>query len=110
MFNNKISPDKRTFGYIKIQDNSGKVSLPKFLYRTFERKEGGDHITIHDYVNNLIIMKNYLKNPQNYLEKIVENITSFDKDNRNLNLYYIKPIVLNRKIVFRNNATTDDDL
>ena len=110
MFNNEIPEDKRTFGYVKIQDNSGKVSLPKFLYRTFERKEGGDHRTIHDYVNELIIMKNYLKNPQNYLEKIVENITSLEMSNRNLNLYYIKPIVLNRKIVFKNNATEEDNI
>jgi hypothetical protein len=110
MFNNQISPDKRTFGYIKIQDTSGKVSLPKFLYKTYERKEGGDHKTIHDYVNELIIMKNYLKHPQNYLEKIVENITSLEMSNRNLNLYYIKPIILNRKIIFKNNANPEDDI
>jgi hypothetical protein len=110
MFNNEIPEEKRTFGYVKIQDNNGKVSLPKFLYRTFERKEGGDHRTIHDYVNELIIMKNYLKNPQNYLEKLVDNILSFETNNRNLNLYYVKPIILNRKIVFKNNASSDDDI
>jgi hypothetical protein len=109
MYNNDIPEHKRTFGYVKITSTNGKVSLPKFLYRTFERKEGGDHKPIYDYVNELMFMKNYLKNPQNYLEKIVENITAVKGYHRNLNTYYVTPVIINRKTEYKKGAEDDDN-
>ena len=115
----KDKEDIKMYKRITISETSGKVDLPSYLYKSgnppyIKTKDGGGGIghnkSIYNFVNSIMYDKHYYQHKQNYKQKFLLNTFNILNNFRVHNNTILTPIVLDKKMIFKNDFSEKDNL